>query len=167
MRESVRLTPSRGESVSRCCPCTSTRCSSSRSASSCAVSSTGSVFDDEVLRPAASLSGGRPTLRCTVDVQTCMIDFPAEGETSQNAANRSEQDLFGRPLESGRPPSWTRRARGAAGPAWYTTRARPDHHSLVGTVNGIGSFTSPLKLPVVVVSGAQPLPAVAGIVRVE
>ena len=39
------------------------RCSSSRSASSCAVSSTGSVFDDEVLRPAASLSGGRPTLR--------------------------------------------------------------------------------------------------------
>ena len=59
-----------------------------------------------------------------------VIDFPAEGETSQNAANRSEQDLFSRPLESGRPPSWTRRARGAAGPAWYTTRARPDRHSL-------------------------------------
>ena len=35
-----------------------------------------------------------------------VIDFPAEGETSQNAANRSEQDLFGRPLENGRPPCW-------------------------------------------------------------
>ena len=125
MRESLRLTP-------WCCPCTSTRCSSSRSAPSCAVSSTGSVFDDEGCAPRPLFpEGGRLSDRCLERwharrARSCpafaqlgehglarfevrsVFQRKAARRRLPNAANRSEQDLFARCAEC---PQLTHRAR--------------------------------------------------------